>query len=203
VVADESLDAKKPKRWRKWLISGIVTSVLVIVAISIVRMGNAPAEGRVVQSNQSEASTQTRQSDKTLETDFYTLSYPGEYEPQENPSKGAGQVDLQVLVQHLQKGGFSSIRASLGIEVLPVGGVQEMSPYKLYKAFPHQYKLVSKQLGTDMGYIAEKYDDGTLKTVLWPHEGKVLVIAMSSQTTGNTPDFDRFIDKVIASLVWK
>ncbi len=192
---------RRSRRWR------FILPVCLLVGIGIfivIRMGGSPTTGSIVNTPLADEKDALQTiSTKTLDTPFYSLLYPSNYELQKGLAKGAGQVDLQVLTKRLARGSPGSIRASLGVENVPFGGISEMSPYKLAKAFPASYKIESMQFGTNTATILTKFDDGSLRIALLQHQDKVLLMAISSQSTGVEPDYESFISKAASTLSWK
>ena len=140
---------------------------------------------------------------ETIDTPYYSLEYNSEFILQKDVVRTPDLLDLQVLLSHSEKANPGSIRASLGVEALPSGGIKEMSPYKLAEAYPQMYSIDQKINDGVQMYVLTKYDDNAVKIVLLPKDNVVLVMALASQTVGDKPKYDTFIDQAIDSLVWK
>ena len=194
---------KAPKRLRRFFVMfWLVTLFLLGGTLYVV--SNSENNGEVVNNSAERLALDVpTTTTETIDTPYYSLEYSSEFEYQKNPDKTPDLLDLQVLLSHSEKDNPGSIRVSLGIERLPVGGVPEMSPYKLAEGFPEKYTIEKRAHDEGECYVITKYDDRSNKIVLLPHNENVLVMALASQTIGDMPKYDSFIDQAVESLQWK
>lgn len=192
-----------PKKYRRLVHMIWLVPFLVIGGITYV-VSNSENNGQIVNNAAEQLALDVpNTTTETIETPYYSLEYSSEFKLQKDPVRSPELLDLQVLLSHSEKNSPGSIRASLGIEKLPDGGVKEMSPYKLAEAYPDKYAIDQKTFNGVVSYVLTKYDDGSVKIVLLPHNNVVLIMALASQTIGDKPKYDVFIDQATDSLIWK
>lgn len=200
----EIKDQEAAPKKHKGLLLGMWLLPLLLVGSFIYYVSNSQNSGEIVNNAAERLALEVpTTTTETIDTPYYSLEYNSEYVLQKDPTRTPDLLDLQVLLSHSEKKSPGAIRVSLGIEALPSGGVKEMSPYKLAEAYPQMYSIDQKtNNGTDL-YVLTKFDDGAVKIVLIPKDTVVLVMALASQTIGDKPKYDTFIDQAIDTLVWK
>lgn len=199
---DEKSGSEPPIHKRRILRKLIFFLLIALIIGSFVYIINTPGQGIIIETKQTSDDETGGLTTKTLVSRYYTVEYPRSYELKTGLTKGAGQLDLQVIQKPSLRSNPGSIRASFGIEVLPAGGVKEMSPHKLATAFPKSYRIETKPCNEQTCTILTKYDDSSAKIILWPHGKNVLVVALSSQTAGTPADYDSLVKQILETLKW-
>lgn len=192
---------KKPKSRKKKL---IIWAVVLIVLTSLVAYAayllNRPAEGVVSKGTISNVTEVADATIETLENDFFTLQYPGEYDLLEaEQSKSASIVSRTLLDRGAMGLGLIS-KISISIDSLDSKGITEDSAYKHAEAFPEFYNITETTYTGESTKVLERSNPSYERTILWPHNGYILTVSLTAPE--KTDDLVEQLDTIMQSVAW-
>ena len=138
--------------------------------------------------------------DKTLERDNFTLKYPGRYELQISKNSYAS-LSSWILITHQALGFGQASKISISIANLNSGGIKEESAYKQAEAFPENYGISNETYSGEQVTILERSDPSYEKTILWPHNGLILTISLTSAE--KTDSYIQELGAILQSVDWQ
>lgn len=193
-------DKKQPKsRKRKIITWLIVLAILASAVLYIIHLLNKPAVGVIKQGSDSSDEVVAEVAPKTLESEYFRLTYPGRYKLQES-SNSSESSDTWILIAHQAFGLGQASKIAIFVTNEAPGGIDEESAYKHAEAFPEFYGISSSVYANESVTVLQRTNPSFEKTHLWPHNGLVLTISLTSAE--RTEKLTAEIEEILRSVTW-
>lgn len=184
--------------WTAVICSLVVVGVLVgIVIIGGMKFLNGPAEAKAGTTSTQEGVTPTPVPKSNELTGLYIdLTYPGEFDQVQSVKSN------QAALEQFNITSLANYRRQISISVfpLPSGHLKDDSSYEYRVENPSLYTQTASSVDGEPVALMTK-SDNTEQTLFWSHDGKELIIAITS--TDPTDNVKSFMASIMPTLRWK
>lgn len=183
---------------KKLVVSGVTVILISGTAFYAIKLLSRPVEG-VINEQVNEKPVLQEIAPKILNSDYFSLTYPGRYELQASDDNFAS-LQSWILIAHQAIGLGQASKISISVAVAPVGGVTEDSAYKLFAAFPETYTIKNTSYGGEPVVVGLRSDASFEHTVLWLHGSKLLTVSLTAG--GETEQLIAELELILQSVNW-
>jgi hypothetical protein len=127
---------------------------------------------------------------------YVSMNYPGIFDQLQHM-----KTDVQSLEQYMLSS-KSNYRRTIAVDVRPLvsGGVEDDASYKLRLLHADQYRPSTDKVAGEPVAIMTKLD-GREQTLFWAHQGKLLIVSITSSDTMD--DVAAFMNVVKPTIRWR